>query len=789
MIRKNGAGWEEWKNEGDYFQIAKELEWKYIKDDDGQWKCPPGEEFAKNLGLSFKACVSSSINWSLHRNYVLLDDYLRRKKDLLVENKCLDEIKKAIFSQPGITLKKLIDQSIDGGFFVDDIYISIIKNEIYVNLMDAPLAEPESVKVFLHKEHASMYFNLISCEIDFLSPSFYTFEVGSKILWDSQIWTIINLGNDAVSLISDEKYNEIPKWVFDRLVKDGKIVGDKKEKFENDSILDFIIEASEEEYKVANFRLENVRIYLEKGSKVFNSKEMPNLRLVRDWVRKFRKAEKLFGNGYVGLLPKNKNKGNNQPRFCPEVIKLMDQHIIEKYENEIQKNKAIVYGEFKNICEKKGYIAPSLTTFCKYINNRPIEEQIRKRKGNRAKYQKTPFYWELDRTTPRHGDFPFNIGHLDHTELDIELICSKTGKKLGRPYLTLLIDAFSRKVLAFYLSFEQPGYRSCMMVFRDCVRRYNRLPQQIVVDNGREFHSVYFETLLAVYEREVKRRPPAKPRYGSILERIFGTTNTMFIHNLYGNTKIMKNVREVTKSVNPKKLAVWTLPELSTALEGFFFELYENIEHPVLGQTPKEAFESGLFYSGERKEFYIHYDKLFEILTLPSTKNGEATIQQRGIKINYIYYWNDEFKSIHNSKMKVKVRFDPFNIGIAYAYVNKRWIKCISEYYSVLVNLTQKELKYITSEIRRSKQNHSKNYVITAQKIASFINSLENNETYSLIKARGDDTKKVIHLMFRDTKISNENKEISSNEEDNFAKLHQDVAKKMDYQFELYGEF
>jgi len=508
-------------------------------------------------------------------------------------------------------------------------------------------------------------------------------------------------------------------------------------------------------------------------------------------VSKFRESEKLFGNGYVGLLPNDKNKGNKESRFGKEVVDLMDTYIKEEYETMIQKNKSVVYGAFKSACEKKGYIPPSLATFCKRIEKRPKDEQTRERKGKRAEYQLKTFYWELERTTPRHGDFPFNIAHLDHTELDIELVCSRTDKNLGRPYLSLLIDAFSRKVLAFYISFDSPSYRSCLMVFRDCVRRFNRLPQQIVVDNGKEFHSVYFETLLAMYEREPRWRPPAKARYGSVLERLFGTANSSFIHNLQGNTKIMKNVREVTKSVNPKNHAVWTLPNLSMAFEEFFFEIYENIEHPAHSQTPREAFKSGLFYSGERKEFYIPFDKLFEVLTLPSTPSGEATIQQNGIKINYIYYWNEEFRSLHFSKMKVKVRFDPFNIGIAYAYINKRWIKCISECYSIFSNLSQKELKFITSEIKKSKQNHSKKYTITAQKIAKFINNLEKNDQYVLLKAKVEETKKVIHLVFNYSNTTDDKQEIVEveNEKVQNKPKENDNLEIENLLLDVYGEF
>lgn len=66
--------------------------------------------------------------------------------------------------------------------------------------------------------------------------------------------------------------------------------------------------------------------------------------------------------------------------------------------------------------------------------------------------------------------------------------------------MTLLTDAFSRRILAVYLTFDPPSYRSCMMVLRECVRRHARLPQIAVVDGGKEFQSTYFETLLARYE-------------------------------------------------------------------------------------------------------------------------------------------------------------------------------------------------------------------------------------------------------------------------------------------------
>ena len=128
--------------------------------------------------------------------------------------------------------------------------------------------------------------------------------------------------------------------------------------------------------------------------------------------------------------------------------------------------------------------------------------------------------------------------------------------------MTVLIDAFSRRCLAFYLTFDAPSYRSCMMILRDCVRRHSRLPQVIVLDGGPEFQSTYFETLLARYECTKKVRPPAQARFGSVCERLFGTTNSQFIHNLRGNTQITRNVRQVTKSNEPTGQARWPLGRL-----------------------------------------------------------------------------------------------------------------------------------------------------------------------------------------------------------------------------------
>jgi putative transposase len=104
------------------------------------------------------------------------------------------------------------------------------------------------------------------------------------------------------------------------------------------------------------------------------------------------------------------------------------------------------------------------------------------------------------------------------------------------------------------------------MAFRECVKRHQRLPQECFADRGPEFGSVYFETLLTRHFVTKKDRPALQPRMGSVIELFFGTTTTQLLHQLLGNTRASKHPRLMTREVDPKRLAVWTLERFSARL-------------------------------------------------------------------------------------------------------------------------------------------------------------------------------------------------------------------------------
>ncbi len=747
VLDKDGASWIECKTEEKLEKLEEKNPNRFCRDADGNWRCPPGEEYAAQFGLSYRVCSDQEFNWTLQRNFLFLEDYYRAES-LEIEELAKNSLLRIINEQAGLTLAELLESA--DNFNADDVYFAIANKDIYVDLETHLLAEPRRTKVFRDRDTAKAY-ELINGEVVENRPTTFPvveLETGSLILWDGVGQKILHAGTTEISLVDEcDRSTTLSRSMFEDLVRQGKIIGvqsiytssikeDAWQKFQKASLQD------QEE---ALHRYEILKPYLE-GSPPAN--ETVSARTIRDWKKKYLEAQKKHGCGLVGLLSSRSNKGNRSRKLPKETIELIEKVISDDYETYKQKNMHASYRSLVHLCEKEGVFKPSYMTFTTQVKKRSIYEQTKKRQGRRAAYQHKDFYWELTRTTPRHGDRPFEIGHIDHTELDIELIDSKTGQNMGRPWATFFSDAYSRRLLAVYLTFDPPSYRSCLMAIRVCVKNHGRLPQIIVVDNGAEFHSTYFETLLAAFEITKKQRPPAQARFGSVCERLFGVSNKQFVHNLKGNTQITRNVRQVTKSVNPKNHAVWTLAYFYDYLCHWAYEIFDTIDHPALHQSPRDSFTQGILQGGDRAHRMIPYNKDFCLLTLPTTKKGTAKVQPGdGVKVNYICYWSNQFRDPEVENTQVPVRYDPFNIGIVYAYVKGQWVECISQYYADFQGHTEKELKLASSEIRKRDQNHTKNKKVSAKKLANFIASAEAQEALFQQRTRDFETQQVLQMI------------------------------------------
>lgn len=771
VIREGKAGWEECKTEEDLVNLAINSPHRYSQNSDGSWSCPPGVEYAQKYGLYYCIFSSAAINHVRLRNYSWLEPYYDKKKAPRV----VEEIKKALISlvklNPGITFSEILLAGI--GVSPDDINVLIASQELYIDLSAFPLAEPDLVKVFLNQEVAFAQETASQIrDLNTVKSKIIKLDVGESISWDGVAWEIINTGSDKISLQkADGKVINLLYTQINDLFIRGEIIGNSESRshtnIRSNKIQEILNKASLKDIEEANRRYKIIQPYLQPNPPV-----RPNS-TIRRWRDKYWEAEKVDGNGYIGLIPRNSDKGNCVPILGEQVKKFMNEYIEEHYENAKNRRITAIYRSFREAC--KAYSPPlqppSEKTFRLEIKRRSGYQQNLVRQGSRVAKQNKPFYSTPN--LPRHGDLPWESAHIDHTQIDDELVSSlislatcnqssaiSVNKCLGRPWATFMIDSYTRRLLAIYLSYEPPSYRSCMMVIRICVKRWKLLPQTLVTDNGKEFHSIYFKQLLAYCKCTHKYRPSGEPRYGAPVERVFNTTNTQWLHELKGNTQIMRQARQVTKSVNPKNHATWTIGELYQALEYWAYEIYDKREHSTLGQSPREAFELGIALGGSREFRKIEYDDAFRILTFPSPPYGKTRVVQpgQGIKISQIYYWCDAFRDPEVERTSVDVKCDPFDAGVAYAFVQRRWHQCISDHYQYLQGRTEKEIMLISEDLRRRKSGYSKRILISDTELVAHLNSAFALEGELLIQHLQARENKIVLDLIENKNISNANK-------------------------------
>jgi putative transposase len=106
VIRRQNAGWESWKTEEDLMTKATRDPARFVRTPDG-WRCPPGEQFAAQFGLTYRLRTPAELNDNLVRNTDFLADYMTGKHEVA------ESVREAILEiarrRPGITVRDLIE--------------------------------------------------------------------------------------------------------------------------------------------------------------------------------------------------------------------------------------------------------------------------------------------------------------------------------------------------------------------------------------------------------------------------------------------------------------------------------------------------------------------------------------------------------------------------------------------------------------------------------------------------------------------------------------------------------
>lgn len=663
LIQKNGIRLIEWREESRLLAAAKKENNKFCKDDANRWHYRPAEVKFRAMGLEHELHSAIELPHKLADNYRFLADYYR-PDCLPVDIEIEKRLSTLLNQNDNVPFFDLIETH---HFTADDIFKSIAQGIAYVNLENDRLDTPGELIIYKSSIIARLHKALVSTPEETLPfPGMSRrIAIGTLISYQGKTFKVILVGGSDV-LLRNPQGDKITLPIDDvaSMLQVGVTINGNSNKPSNN------VERSITIADVPPVALELALVKFEAIES--KSPEIP-ARTLRRWKsatsNPTSRLEKV-----LALVNKDHLKGNRESRLPSETEDLAVDTIKIFYNTPEGRTMSATFHQYKVICKANQVTPMGFTAFCRRIN---ALSSTRDREGKRKAYHDSPIPLHLDYRSPVHGVRPHEVCYVDHTILNIATT-GTNGSDLGKPVFTLITDGGTFQTRAIYLSYDPPSTRVVLMSLRDYVRRHNRLPAVLVVDGGKEFRSKELEFFCALFGIDLRHRPPGQPRAGSPVERGMGIIETELLAQLEGNTRIMKNARMVTKSVNPFERRKWTLVALWGVVNEFLFDIKNNRIHPAIGITPMDYEARRYAETGARDHVLIPFDENIMLATCPHATNRFRTIdRQRGVWADGTYYWHDNFRHAGN-KDKVEVRIEPWNANVIYVFYGKKWLPAIA---------------------------------------------------------------------------------------------------------------
>lgn len=384
------------------------------------------------------------------------------------------------------------------------------------------------------------------------------------------------------------------------------------------------------------------------------------------------------------LVPKFAARGGKgKPRTNPTTEEIIQEAIATLYLTKQRLPVRKVYLEVREKCAQANVPIPNEKTVRNRIN------QISQRKTTKARFGHKAYssIFEKAEGVFPEGKYPLDVIQIDHTPLDIIIVDEIYREPVGRPYITLAIDVFSRVVFGFYISLDHPsfftvgqtllqgilpkgGYKKSLAIEGE----WNvwGIPRVIHVDNAMEFRGKNLQRFCEEYGITLSWRPVARPQFGGHIERLVGTLGKE-LHSAPGTT--FSNIQE-RGDYNSEGEAIMTLSECEQWIANLIINIYHQRVHSALGMSPIEKFEKGLLGDenspGVGLPDIIEDSERLRVSLLPAFSRS---IQRDGISIEGITYYSDvlrrwinEVDPETNQKNMFQICRDPRDISVVFFF-------------------------------------------------------------------------------------------------------------------------
>lgn len=270
---------------------------------------------------------------------------------------------------------------------------------------------------------------------------------------------------------------------------------------------------------------------------------------------------------------------------------------------------------------------------------------------------------------------PLERVEMDHTKTNLMAVDLETRLPIGRATLTDALDVNSKMPLGSYMSFEPPSYlsvRQCLLnaikpktyvkkLYPEVENEWNcyGLPELIIVDNGKEFHSKDFEDACLQLGITVEYAPPGCPEYKGSKERYYETLNNQLLHNMPGTT--FSDFLD-KHDYDPLKNALIDVDTLKKIHHIYMIDIYARQIHKGIKDVPARRWKEGIAVFPP-----THPPKGVDLRVLIGHIKYRV-ISRQGIELFGLFYNLDELAILRRETKgeKVKIKYDPTDISIIY---------------------------------------------------------------------------------------------------------------------------
>ena len=407
----------------------------------------------------------------------------------------------------------------------------------------------------------------------------------------------------------------------------------------------------------------------------------PSAPTVRNWITAYKKSG---SNAFMlidkrGVTKRSKRIDGRVEEIIDEVLrkrylKIKGDSINSSYDYLVREIRAL------NLNEGSELEIPSINTLKRRVGELPKILVDRHRYG--TAYAKNKWRYSI------HGDQSTRVMErveIDHTLLDVWVIDPRSGIPLGRPWITVLIDRYSKYVVGIHVSFYGPSTSSVASALKMSIEPKDIICEAVdglsnfwsaygvaevyMMDNGKEMHSDRFRRIGWELQSDFIYNPVRHPWLKSSIER----TMREICRILPAAGKVYAPVKNA-QVPDPKKTASIMFDDLCEGLIKWVVDVYpRHINRDTLTRP------IDLWTEGVESMPPITLPVSTQYLDISMGISYERTIGRDGLVMQYLRYNSPELQDYcrtYKQSFRTEIRIVPDDISSCHIYLEKgkRWI-------------------------------------------------------------------------------------------------------------------